>query len=171
MSPHLGTALWQPTGCTSLVHCSSLQPVLESESTWVIASPCPVIAAWSAHPQAVNTLHTLPFQLPLWSISNQLRWNCSVMETDWCVILFETFECFGSSMIVSQPPLLSSKTSPSPIDFEQQPSGSQCLTDMMANRHDDIIDLTKPNVRAVANALHGVSFPESEYEVIDLTAE
>jgi len=39
------------------------------------------------------------------------------------------------------------------------------------NMEDDIIDLTKPTVRAVMNALHGVSFPKSKYEVIDLTAE
>ena len=72
-------------------------------------------------------------------------------------------------MIVSQPPLLLLKISPSLLDSEQQPSGLQCL--MTANKYDDIIDLMKPTVRAVMNALHGASFPESKYEVIDLTAE
>ena len=72
-------------------------------------------------------------------------------------------------MIVSWPPLLSLKNSPSLLDSKQQPSGSQCL--MMANRYDDIIDLMKPTVRAVMNALHGASFPESKYEMIDLIVE
>ena len=72
-------------------------------------------------------------------------------------------------MIVSQPPLLLSKNSPSLLNSKQQPSGSQCLT--IANRYDDIIDLMKPTVRVVMNALHGASFPESKYEVIDLMVE
>jgi hypothetical protein len=74
-------------------------------------------------------------------------------------------------MIVFQPPLLLSKTFPSEslLDSKQQASGSQHL--MTANRCNDIIDLTKPTVRAVMNVLHGASFSESKYEVIDLTAE
>ena len=49
MFPHFGTVLWQPTRCTSPVHCSSLQPILELESTQAIAGSCPMIAAQSTH--------------------------------------------------------------------------------------------------------------------------
>lgn len=75
-------------------------------------------------------------------------------------------------MTVFQPPLLSSKPFPSLPD-SKRPGSSQHHDLTTANGRDDshIIDLTKPTVRAVMNMLHGASFPKSEYEVIDLTAE
>ncbi|KIK92542.1 hypothetical protein PAXRUDRAFT_829848 [Paxillus rubicundulus Ve08.2h10] len=67
------------------------------------------------------------------------------------------------------PPLLSPKPLPL-LPASKWPSGSQHIM-TAANGRGNIIDLMKPTVTEVMNTLHGRLFPESEYKVIDLTAE
>lgn len=61
---------------------------------------------------------------------------------------------------------------PSSVGFQEPSSAASGSRHMAVTRtEDDVIDLTRPTATAVMNALRGRSFPQSEYEVIDLTVD